>query len=50
MIIGFTNMEIIGDFANKCFTGVMRKIWIGICVQINGCILLCINYTSIKLI
>ena len=29
MIIGFTNMEIIGDFANKHFTGVMRKIQIG---------------------
>lgn len=34
MIIGFTNMEIIGDFVNKHFTGVMGKIQIGIYICI----------------
>ena len=35
MIIGFTNMEIIGDFVNKRFTGEMGKIQIGIYIYIH---------------
>lgn len=37
--MGFTNMKIIGDFANKCFVGVVGKIQIGIDLSVNGCIL-----------
>lgn len=33
MIIGFANMEIIGDFANKHFTGVMKNLDWNMCTN-----------------
>lgn len=50
LIIGFNNMKVIGDLANKCFIGVVGKIQIGVDFTCDRCNLLCLNYPPIKLI